>query len=64
MIEDWLANDFNYFTANYFAWGTTVKYAIEKVKNAPMFVAITYNQVKFKTNKQNNYVGVTLGVTF
>lgn len=63
-IEDWLMNDFDYFTANYLAWGTTVKYAIEKVKNAPMFISITYNQVDFKKNKQNNYLGVTIGVTF
>ncbi|WHT38046.1 hypothetical protein QNH98_13195 [Myroides sp. mNGS23_01] len=41
-----------------------MKYAIEKVKKAPMFVAITYHQLDFKTNKQNNYLGVTLGVTF
>lgn len=63
-MKDWLLNDFEYLSSDYVYWGTTVKYAIEKVKKAPMFVAITYNQLDFKKNKQNNYLGVTLGVTF
>lgn len=63
-MKDWLWNDFEYLSTDYVYWGTSVKYAIEKVKKAPMFVAISYYQMDFKTNKQNNCITVTLGVTF
>ncbi|WP_158962536.1 DUF6850 family outer membrane beta-barrel protein [Myroides fluvii] len=63
-MKDWLLNDFEYLSTDYVYWGATLKYALEKVKKAPMFVAIAYHQMDFKTNKQNNYVSVTLGVTF
>jgi len=63
-IQDWLLNDYTYLSIDYMQWGGTVKYALEKLKNAPMFIAITFNQVDFKTKKRNNYLGVALGVTF
>lgn len=63
-MKTWLLNDFEYFATDYMYWGTTVKYALEKIEKAPIFVAISYHQMDFKTNKQNNYFGVTLGVTF
>ena len=63
-MKTWLLNDYEYFATDYMYWGTTVKYALEKIEKAPMFVAISYHQMDFKTNKQNNYFSVTLGVTF
>ncbi|MGS4345339.1 DUF6850 family outer membrane beta-barrel protein [Myroides odoratus] len=63
-MKEWLLNDFEYLSTDYMYWGATVKYALEKIEKAPMFVAISFHQMDFKTNKQNNYVSVTLGVTF
>jgi len=63
-IKDWVQNDFEYLSTNYIYWATTIKYSLQKLNNAPMFVALSYNQTDYKTNKQNNYLSVILGITF
>ncbi|MDM1528077.1 DUF6850 family outer membrane beta-barrel protein [Myroides odoratimimus] len=51
-------------TANYQTYGITARYDV-KIDNIPaMFAQIQYEQTKYNINKTNNYIGISLGVTF
>lgn len=63
-IKNWMLNDFEYLSEDGFYFEGNVQYTFTTVKNVPTYVGLNYSQTKFKNNKKNNYLGITLGVMF
>ncbi|MDR0229376.1 MAG: hypothetical protein LBI72_09975 [Flavobacteriaceae bacterium] len=62
-IQSWLLNDYEYYKTDYITWGVSTMYSLQQ-RGLPFYVSVDYNQVKFKTEKDNNYIGFTIGVMF
>lgn len=63
-IRDWQINDYEYWSANYLDWGIAAKYSFQIKNTPPIYVLAKYNQVKYNTSKVNNYISVSVGITF
>ncbi|WP_121966289.1 DUF6850 family outer membrane beta-barrel protein [Myroides sp. N17-2] len=63
-MTEWTRNDLAINTSNYQSYGVTARYDVKFMNIPAMFAQIQFEQTKYNVNKTNNYIGMSLGVTF